>query len=176
MFVGELHGYNLEGQLEIEALNKAGKLDTQVRRVEAAEEFKRAAKLGTYGVLKMLTSSKGDGRMDTVRVWATDLPPVYGIIPARGGQKRAAIERELIRDQATGIAAQPIFSGDAESASRDGRHPGVGVRAGEIQGARAPRGIHIQATGAGEHAGPREIAAVGIEGEVAASGGEAHRP
>ena len=35
MFVSELHGYNLEGELDIEELNKSGKLDTQVRRVQA---------------------------------------------------------------------------------------------------------------------------------------------
>src|SRR5690349_14624934 len=33
MFVSELHGYNLAGQLDIEELNKTGKLDTQMRRV-----------------------------------------------------------------------------------------------------------------------------------------------
>ena len=85
MFVSELHGYNLEGQLDIEELNKTGQLDTQVRRVEADEKFKQAAKSGTFGVVKMLTSSKGDGRMDTVQIWATNLPPVYGLVPARGG-------------------------------------------------------------------------------------------
>src|SRR5215510_15531031 len=52
MFVSELHGYNLEGQLDIEELNKTGKLDTQVRRVQAGDRFKRAALAGTYGVLK----------------------------------------------------------------------------------------------------------------------------
>ncbi|MDA0350506.1 MAG: hypothetical protein O3C20_24265, partial [Verrucomicrobia bacterium] len=30
LFVSELHGYNLEGQLDIEELNKTGKLDTEV--------------------------------------------------------------------------------------------------------------------------------------------------
>ena len=35
MFVSELHGYNLAGQLDIEELNKTGKLDTQVRRAQA---------------------------------------------------------------------------------------------------------------------------------------------
>jgi putative membrane-bound dehydrogenase-like protein len=85
MFVGELHGYNLEGQLDIEELNKSGKLDTQVRRVEADDKFKLAAKSGTYGVVKQLSSSAHDGHMDTVTVWAKDLPPVYGLIPARGG-------------------------------------------------------------------------------------------
>src|SRR5947207_10272865 len=64
MFVSELHGYNLAGQLDIEELNKTGKLDTQVRRVQADEKFKRAAKAGTFGVLKLLRDTNGDGRMD----------------------------------------------------------------------------------------------------------------
>ena len=85
LFVSELHGYNLEGQLEIEELNKTGKLDTQVRRVEADEKFKRAAKAGTYGVVKLLRDSHGDGRLDEAVVWAADLPPAYGLVPARGG-------------------------------------------------------------------------------------------
>ncbi len=85
MFVCELHGYNLEGQLDIEELNKTGKLDTNVRRVEADEKFKRAALAGTYGVVKMLRDIHGAGRMDEAVVWATNLPPAYGIVPARGG-------------------------------------------------------------------------------------------
>jgi hypothetical protein len=48
MFVRELHGDNLEGQLDIEELNKTGQLDTQVRRVQADEKFKQAARRGTY--------------------------------------------------------------------------------------------------------------------------------
>ncbi len=75
MFVSELHGYNLEGQLEIEELNKTGQLDTQVRRVQADEKFKRAAKAGTYGVVKLLRDTNGDGRMDKAELWATNLPP-----------------------------------------------------------------------------------------------------
>ena len=85
MFVCELHGYNLEGQLDIEELNRTGQLDTQVRRVEADERFKRAALTGTYGVVKMLRDTKGDGRMDVAEVWATNLPPAYGVVAARGG-------------------------------------------------------------------------------------------
>lgn len=85
MFVSELHGYNLEGQLDIEELNKTGRLDTQVRRVEADEKFKRAAKLGTYGVVKLLVDTNADGRMDQAIVWATNLPPAYGLVAARGG-------------------------------------------------------------------------------------------
>src|SRR6187200_3629216 len=52
MFVSELHGYNLEGQLDIEELNKTGQLDTQVRRVQADEKFKVAAETGTFGTVK----------------------------------------------------------------------------------------------------------------------------
>ena len=35
MFVCELHGYNLEGQYDIEELNKTGELDRVVRRIGA---------------------------------------------------------------------------------------------------------------------------------------------
>jgi putative membrane-bound dehydrogenase-like protein len=85
MFVSELHGYNLEGQLDLEELNKTGRLDTQVRRVQADEKFKRAAQSGTYGVVKLLLDINGDGRMDQATTWATNLPPAYGLVPARGG-------------------------------------------------------------------------------------------
>src|SRR5438477_7715060 len=85
MFVSELHGYNLAGQLDIEELNKTGKLDTQVRRVQADEKFKRAAISGTFGMVKMLHDANGDGRMDHADVFATNLPPIYGLVPARGG-------------------------------------------------------------------------------------------
>jgi putative membrane-bound dehydrogenase-like protein len=85
MFVSELHGYNLEGQLEIEELNKTGKLDTQVRRVQADEKFKRAARPGTYGAIKLLLDTNNDGCMDKALTWTTNLPPVYGLVPARDG-------------------------------------------------------------------------------------------
>lgn len=85
LFVSELHGYNLEGQLDIEELNKSGKLDTQVRRVQADERFKEAASSGTYGVIKLLEDTNHDGIMDRATIWSTNLPPVYGIVPARGG-------------------------------------------------------------------------------------------
>lgn len=85
MFVSELHGYNLAGQLDIEELNKTGQLDTQVRRVQADEKFQRAARAGTFGLVKLLRDRDGDGRMDEAQLWATNLPPVYGLVPARGG-------------------------------------------------------------------------------------------
>src|SRR5258706_5505844 len=63
MFVSELHGYNLAGQLDIEELNKTGKLDTQVRRVQADEKFKIAAKGGTFSGVKLLSDMYSDSLM-----------------------------------------------------------------------------------------------------------------
>ena len=85
MFVSELHGYNLEGQYDIEALNKTGELDHVVRRLDADPKAKQAAKAGTKGSVKMLIDTDGDGRMDKTVVWADNLPPVYGICAARDG-------------------------------------------------------------------------------------------
>lgn len=85
LYVGELHGYNLEGQLEIDDLNKTGVVDTVVRRIQAADTYKRAAEAGTYGTVKRLTDTNGDGVMDRVDVVADHLPPVYGLCAARGG-------------------------------------------------------------------------------------------
>ena len=85
LYVSELHGYNLEGQLEIEALNKTGVLDTVVRRVQAAEQYKKAAESGIYGTIKRLSDTNHDGQMDKVEVLADHLPPAYGLCAARGG-------------------------------------------------------------------------------------------
>jgi putative membrane-bound dehydrogenase-like protein len=85
LFVCELHGYNLEGQYDIEELNKTGQLDREVRRIQANERAKEAALAGTFGVIKLLSDSNGDGRMDSAQVWADGLPPSYGACPARGG-------------------------------------------------------------------------------------------
>jgi len=85
LFVTELHGYNLEGQLDVDELNKTGELDKEVRRIQADEKFKKAAEAGTYGTVKRLIDDDGDGRMDRAEVWADHLPPCYGLCPARGG-------------------------------------------------------------------------------------------
>jgi putative membrane-bound dehydrogenase-like protein len=85
LFVCELHGYNLEGQYDIEKLNKMGKLDKVVRRLSADEEATRKAQAGQYGTVKQLIDTNGDGRMDKVQVWADRLPACFGICPARGG-------------------------------------------------------------------------------------------
>jgi putative membrane-bound dehydrogenase-like protein len=85
LFVCELHGYNLEGQYDIEELNRTGQLDRVVRRIPAGERHKKAAEGGTYGSIKRLHDVDGDGRMDRAEVWADRLPPCLGICPARGG-------------------------------------------------------------------------------------------
>lgn len=85
LFVCELHGYNLEGQYDIEELNKTGQLDRVVRRLDANEQAKQAAKAGTYGTIKRLRDTNGDGRMDEADIWADRLPTCHGLCPARGG-------------------------------------------------------------------------------------------
>ncbi len=85
LFVCELHGYNLEGQYDVDELNKTGEVDREVRRIQANERAKEAAQAGTYGAVKLLEDKDGDARMDAAHVWADDLPPCYGICPARGG-------------------------------------------------------------------------------------------
>jgi putative membrane-bound dehydrogenase-like protein len=85
LFVSELHGYNLEGQYDIEALNRTVELDHVVRRLPADEKAVKAARAGTNGTVKMLIDTDGDGRMDKAQVWADNLPPCYGVCPARGG-------------------------------------------------------------------------------------------
>jgi putative membrane-bound dehydrogenase-like protein len=85
LFVCELHGYNLEGQYDVEALNETGELDRVVRRISAPPEAIRKAEENQYGVVKLLRDLNGDGRMDEAVVWADDLPPCLGITPARDG-------------------------------------------------------------------------------------------
>lgn len=84
-YVAEMHGYNLEGQYDIEELNKTGQLDRVVRRVQADERHKKAAEANTYGAIKLLTDADGDGVMDKAHIWAERIQPCLGICPARGG-------------------------------------------------------------------------------------------
>ena len=85
LFVCELHGYNLEGQYDIEELNKTGKLDRVVRRVQAEERHKKAAEKESNGTIKLLVDVDQDGQMDKAIVWADRLPPCLGICPTNGG-------------------------------------------------------------------------------------------
>ena len=84
-FVCELHGYNVEGQYDIDELNKSGQLDLEVRRIQASEKAKKKAEVETYGTVKLLRDTDGDGVMDKAIVWADRLPPCYGIAAANGG-------------------------------------------------------------------------------------------
>ncbi len=88
MFVSEIHGFNLEGEIDVAELNETGKIDRSVRRIRwervggrIAEEARR----GQYGTVKLLLDSDGDGRMDKAQVWADRLPPCYGLLPFQDG-------------------------------------------------------------------------------------------
>lgn len=85
LFVTEIHGYNLEGHLDVTALNKTGELDTSIRRVRVDSGMKDEARKGQNGSLKLLRDTDGDGRMDEAILWADDIPSAYGVVAARGG-------------------------------------------------------------------------------------------
>jgi putative membrane-bound dehydrogenase-like protein len=85
LFVSEIHGYNLEGHFDVQELNRTGQLDTVVRRIPASDAAKKAAEKETYGTIKMLLDTDGNGRMDRSTVWADRLPPCFGIVAARDG-------------------------------------------------------------------------------------------
>jgi hypothetical protein len=56
-----------------------------VRRIQADEKHKQAAEANTYGTIKRLVDSDGDGQMDQSVIWADRLPPCLGICAVRGG-------------------------------------------------------------------------------------------
>jgi len=85
IFVCEIHGYNLEGYLDVLELNKAGVLDKAVRRIPANAKAQKQAADEQYGTVKLLEDTDGDGRMDRAMVWADRLPPCYGVVAARQG-------------------------------------------------------------------------------------------
>ena len=85
LFVCELHGYNRDGYYDIVELNKTGKLDRAVRRIPASKQAEERAAKDTFGTIKLLEDTKGNGRFDRVTVFADHLPPCYGVIPARDG-------------------------------------------------------------------------------------------
>ncbi|MEC7356900.1 MAG: hypothetical protein VYC09_00525, partial [Verrucomicrobiota bacterium] len=80
LFVTEIHGYNLEGHLDVTELNKTGKLDKSIRRVRVGPELKAEAQKGQTGSLKLLRDLDGDGKMDESIIWADDIPAAYGVI------------------------------------------------------------------------------------------------
>ena len=85
LFVSELHGYNREGQYDIEDLNKTGKLDRVVRRISANKNATRRAELEQIGTVKKMIDENNDGKIDRISLWADNLPACFGICPARDG-------------------------------------------------------------------------------------------
>ena len=85
LFVGELHGYNMEGEVDRLELNKTGKLDKVIRRVRIEGELLDRAREQTFGRIKLLSDTNGDGQMDESILFADNLPPCYGLTAARGG-------------------------------------------------------------------------------------------
>jgi len=85
IFVCEIHGYNLEGYLDVQELNKSGVLDTAVRRIPANPDAIKRAEQEQYGTVKLLEDTDGDGRVDRSHVWADRLPACYGVVAARDG-------------------------------------------------------------------------------------------
>ena len=85
IIVCEIHGYNLEGYLDVRELNEQGVLDTAVRRVPANREAIKRAEREQYGTVKLLEDTDGDGLVDHSTVLADRLPPCYGVVPARDG-------------------------------------------------------------------------------------------
>jgi len=85
IFVCEIHGYNLEGYLDIRELNKQGVLDKKVRRIPANPTALKEAEKEQYGTVKLLEDTDGDGCVDRSTIWADRLMPCYGVVPARDG-------------------------------------------------------------------------------------------
>jgi putative membrane-bound dehydrogenase-like protein len=84
LYVCELHGYNYEGQLDIEELNKTGTLDREVRRYFVEPRLMEKAKKERYGTIKRIETD-ASGRATKATVFADRLPACYGMVPARGG-------------------------------------------------------------------------------------------
>jgi hypothetical protein len=61
-------------------LNKTGKLDTEVRRIPATKEAEAKADKETYGTIKLLEDTRGDGRFDRETVFA-ELPQPNRLCP-----------------------------------------------------------------------------------------------
>ena len=64
LFVTEIHGYNLEGHLDVTELNKTGKLDKSIRRIRVGPELKAKAQEGQTGSLKLLIDNDKDGKIN----------------------------------------------------------------------------------------------------------------
>jgi len=160
-FVCELHGYNVEGQYDIDELNKSGQLDLEVRRIQASEAAKKKAEAETYGTVKLLRDTDGDGVMDQATVWADHLPPCYGIAAANGGllvacaphivflkdsdgDNKADVNEKLFSGFGTGNLERGI---NAPTLGPDGWYYfGRGWAGGEITGPHLAQPVKLPAT------------------------------
>lgn len=162
LFVCEIHGYNLDGYLDIVELNKSGTLDREVRRVRhATPESQAAANKETYGTVRLLHDTDGDGRMDRAEVWADRLPPCYGVIAARGGvlvvcapdivflaDRDGDGKAEVRETLFTGFAREFIERGinNPRWGPDNWIHVAAGGGGGEITGPKLPHPVRIGAT------------------------------
>ena len=160
-FVCELHGYNVEGQYDIDELNKSGQLDLEVRRIQASAAAKKKAEDETYGTVKLLRDTDGDGVMDQATVWADHLPPCYGIAAANGGlivacaphivflkdsdgDDKADVNEKLFSGFGTGNLERGI---NAPTLGPDGwYYLGRGWAGGEITGPHLAKPVTLPAT------------------------------
>ncbi len=85
LFVGQLHGYNLEGYYDILELNNTGELDQEVRRVHVEGPLLERARNEAVGAIKRLEDRDGDGHFETGQTWAELQHACYGLIRARDG-------------------------------------------------------------------------------------------
>lgn len=160
-FVCELHGYNVEGQYDIDELNKSGQLDLEVRRIQASETAKKKAEAETYGTVKLLRDTDGDGVMDQATVWADHLPPCYGIAAANGGLLVACAPHIVFLKDSDGDdkadVNEKLFSGfgtgnlergiNAPTLGPDGWYYfGRGWAGGEITGPHLAQPVKLPAT------------------------------
>ena len=160
-FVCELHGYNVEGQYDIDELNKSGQLDLEVRRIQATEAAKKKAEAETYGTVKLLRDTDGDGVMDQAIVWADRLPPCYGIAAANGGLIVACAPHIIFLKDSDGDdkadVNEKLFSGfgtgnlergiNAPTLGPDGwYYLGRGWAGGEITGPHLAKPVKLPAT------------------------------
>ncbi|MBL7040117.1 MAG: c-type cytochrome [Pirellulaceae bacterium] len=118
IFVCEIHGYNLEGYLDILELNKSGTLDKAVRRIPATQEALKEAEKEQYGTVKLLEDTDGDGRVDRSVVWADRLPACYGVVEARDG---------VIVLCAPDIVYLADRDGDGEADTKETLYTGFGI-------------------------------------------------
>jgi len=67
----ELHGYNLDGHLDIVELNRTGVRGRKVRHIRANEAARKPAERETHDPVKLLEDSDGDGRIDCIELLRT---------------------------------------------------------------------------------------------------------